>query len=129
MSDLCSPMIMLLEEADAFWCFERLMRRLETLIIYFLSFSSTLNVMLSNFHVWIPWCKDFLSVTNLLCESRNLFLAFSYELTFLKVFLHAIWLFSTSKMFSIPCSLKKNCVWTLSSYYVMLRCNESFISA
>ncbi|PWA56639.1 rab-GTPase-TBC domain-containing protein [Artemisia annua] len=28
MSDLCSPMIMLLEnEADAFWCFERLMRR------------------------------------------------------------------------------------------------------
>ncbi|XP_011095343.1 TBC1 domain family member 15 isoform X1 [Sesamum indicum] len=29
MSDLCSPMIMLLEdEADAFWCFERMMRRL-----------------------------------------------------------------------------------------------------
>lgn len=29
MSDLCSPMIMLLEdEADGFWCFERLMRRL-----------------------------------------------------------------------------------------------------
>ncbi|CAA0813940.1 Ypt/Rab-GAP domain of gyp1p superfamily protein [Striga hermonthica] len=29
MSDLCSPMIVLLEdEADAFWCFERLMRRL-----------------------------------------------------------------------------------------------------
>ncbi|XP_022877498.1 TBC1 domain family member 15-like [Olea europaea var. sylvestris] len=29
MSDLCSPMIMLLEdEADAFWCFQRLMRRL-----------------------------------------------------------------------------------------------------
>ncbi|XP_010538042.1 PREDICTED: TBC1 domain family member 15-like isoform X2 [Tarenaya hassleriana] len=29
MSDLCSPMIMLLEdEADSFWCFERLMRRL-----------------------------------------------------------------------------------------------------
>ncbi|XP_047334434.1 rab GTPase-activating protein 22-like isoform X2 [Impatiens glandulifera] len=29
MSDLCSPMIMLLQdEADAFWCFERLMRRL-----------------------------------------------------------------------------------------------------
>ncbi|XP_057795382.1 rab GTPase-activating protein 22-like [Salvia miltiorrhiza] len=29
MSDLCSPMIMLLEnEADAFWCFERLMRKL-----------------------------------------------------------------------------------------------------
>ncbi|XVE80316.1 hypothetical protein DITRI_Ditri14bG0129900 [Diplodiscus trichospermus] len=29
MSDLCSPMILLLEdEADAFWCFERLMRRL-----------------------------------------------------------------------------------------------------
>ncbi|KAL6314120.1 hypothetical protein AAG906_011859 [Vitis piasezkii] len=29
MSDLCSPMIMLLEdEADAFWCFEHLMRRL-----------------------------------------------------------------------------------------------------
>ncbi|XP_071730209.1 rab GTPase-activating protein 22-like [Rutidosis leptorrhynchoides] len=29
MSDLCSPMIMLLEdEADAFWCFERLMRRI-----------------------------------------------------------------------------------------------------
>ncbi|XP_071725819.1 rab GTPase-activating protein 22-like isoform X2 [Rutidosis leptorrhynchoides] len=28
MSDLCSPMIMLFEhEADAFWCFERLMRR------------------------------------------------------------------------------------------------------
>ncbi|CAA2969126.1 TBC1 domain family member 17 [Olea europaea subsp. europaea] len=24
MSDLCSPMIMLLEEADAFWCFEQL---------------------------------------------------------------------------------------------------------
>ncbi|KAI9083088.1 hypothetical protein K1719_034992 [Acacia pycnantha] len=29
MSDLCSPMIMLLgDEGDAFWCFERLMRRL-----------------------------------------------------------------------------------------------------
>ncbi|GMJ05134.1 hypothetical protein like AT4G27100 [Hibiscus trionum] len=29
MSDLCSPMIIVLEhEADAFWCFERLMRRL-----------------------------------------------------------------------------------------------------
>ncbi|KAK8961314.1 hypothetical protein KSP40_PGU011224 [Platanthera guangdongensis] len=29
MSDICSPMIMLLlDEADAFWCFERLMRRL-----------------------------------------------------------------------------------------------------
>ncbi|KAF7069742.1 hypothetical protein CFC21_075326 [Triticum aestivum] len=29
MSDLCSPMIVLLnDEADAFWCFERLMRRL-----------------------------------------------------------------------------------------------------
>ncbi|XP_038689998.1 TBC1 domain family member 17-like isoform X2 [Tripterygium wilfordii] len=29
MSDLCSPMIMLLQdEADSFWCFERLMRRL-----------------------------------------------------------------------------------------------------
>jgi Rab-GTPase-TBC domain len=29
MSDLCSPMIILLEdEADAFWAFERLMRRL-----------------------------------------------------------------------------------------------------
>ncbi|KAG6600767.1 TBC1 domain family member 15 [Cucurbita argyrosperma subsp. argyrosperma] len=29
MSDLCSPMIMLLEdEGDSFWCFERLMRRL-----------------------------------------------------------------------------------------------------
>lgn len=29
MSDLCSPMIILLEdEADAFWCFEHLMRRL-----------------------------------------------------------------------------------------------------
>ncbi|KAK4439832.1 TBC1 domain family member 15 [Sesamum alatum] len=29
MSDLCSPMIMLLEEeADAFWCFERMMRKL-----------------------------------------------------------------------------------------------------
>ena len=33
MSDLCSPMIMLLEdEADAFWCFERLMRRLVRLL-------------------------------------------------------------------------------------------------
>nr|CAB3458140.1 unnamed protein product [Digitaria exilis] len=30
MSDLCSPMIVLLnDEADAFWCFEKLMRRLE----------------------------------------------------------------------------------------------------
>jgi hypothetical protein len=29
MSDLCSPMIVLLkDEADAFWCFEKLMRRL-----------------------------------------------------------------------------------------------------
>ncbi|KAK1266897.1 hypothetical protein QJS04_geneDACA015268 [Acorus gramineus] len=29
MSDLCSPMVIILEdEADAFWCFERLMRRL-----------------------------------------------------------------------------------------------------
>ncbi|KAL6999361.1 hypothetical protein U1Q18_000523 [Sarracenia purpurea var. burkii] len=31
MSDLCSPMIILLEdEADAFWCFERLMRRMRS---------------------------------------------------------------------------------------------------
>ena len=29
MNDICSPMIILLEdEADAFWCFERAMRRL-----------------------------------------------------------------------------------------------------
>jgi hypothetical protein len=29
MSDLCSPISILIEdEADAFWCFERLMRRL-----------------------------------------------------------------------------------------------------
>ncbi|KAH0888980.1 hypothetical protein HID58_051409 [Brassica napus] len=36
MSDLCSPMIMLLEdEADAFWCFERLMRRLVRLHMLF----------------------------------------------------------------------------------------------
>lgn len=29
MSDICSPMVILLEnEADAFWCFERSMRRL-----------------------------------------------------------------------------------------------------
>lgn len=35
MSDLCSPMIMLLEdEADAFWCFERLMRRLVFIYIF-----------------------------------------------------------------------------------------------
>ena len=35
MSDLCSPMIMLLEdEADAFWCFERLMRRLVLCSLY-----------------------------------------------------------------------------------------------
>lgn len=35
MSDLCSPMIMLLEdEADAFWCFERLMRRLVPFFLF-----------------------------------------------------------------------------------------------
>ena len=29
MNDICSPMIILFEdEADAFWCFERVMRRL-----------------------------------------------------------------------------------------------------
>lgn len=29
MSDICSPMVVLLEnEADAYWCFERTMRRL-----------------------------------------------------------------------------------------------------
>ncbi|KAG6756579.1 hypothetical protein POTOM_040010 [Populus tomentosa] len=39
MSDLCSPMIMLLEdEADAFWCFERLMRRLLLLNILVVHF-------------------------------------------------------------------------------------------
>lgn len=33
MSDLCSPMVILFEnEADAFWCFERLMRRLVSLV-------------------------------------------------------------------------------------------------
>jgi hypothetical protein len=36
MSDLCSPMIILLEdEADAFWCFERLMRRLVVLNMFY----------------------------------------------------------------------------------------------
>lgn len=36
MSDLCSPMIMLFEhEADAFWCFERLMRRLVGFFFFF----------------------------------------------------------------------------------------------
>jgi len=48
MSDLCSPMIMLLEdEADAFWCFERLMRRL-VLYLYVLcsyKFVLTLSVI------------------------------------------------------------------------------------
>jgi hypothetical protein len=39
MSDLCSPMIVLLnDEADAFWCFEKLMRRLVCLA--FCNFSS-----------------------------------------------------------------------------------------
>ncbi|KAG6755418.1 hypothetical protein POTOM_041240 [Populus tomentosa] len=39
MSDLCSPMIMLLDdEADAFWCFERLMRRLLLLNILVVHF-------------------------------------------------------------------------------------------
>lgn len=43
MSDLCSPMIMLLEdEADAFWCFERLMRRLVN--IHILTTSSLLKL-------------------------------------------------------------------------------------
>ena len=33
MSDLCSPMVILLEnEADAFWCFERLMYRLVSIL-------------------------------------------------------------------------------------------------
>lgn len=35
MNDLCSPMIVLLEnEADAFWCFEHLMRRMVCIIIF-----------------------------------------------------------------------------------------------
>lgn len=42
MSDLCSPMIILLDdEADAFWCFERLMRRL--VYIYNLYLNSSLT--------------------------------------------------------------------------------------
>lgn len=46
MSDLCSPMIVLLEdEADSFFCFERLMRRL-----VLVTFNHTFNV--SFFCVW-----------------------------------------------------------------------------
>lgn len=45
MSDLCSPMIILLEdEADAFWCFERLMRRLVLTYLHFLSIKFVNNV-------------------------------------------------------------------------------------
>lgn len=44
MSDLCSPMIILLEdEADAFWCFERLMRRL---VIFSLFMTNKVHVLL-----------------------------------------------------------------------------------
>lgn len=33
MNDICSPMVILIEnEADAFWCFERAMRRLVRLL-------------------------------------------------------------------------------------------------
>ena len=40
MNDICSPMIILIEnEADAFWCFERAMRRL--VCIYFFSLKVT----------------------------------------------------------------------------------------
>lgn len=36
MSDLCSPISILIEnEADAFWCFERLMRRMVCLLHFF----------------------------------------------------------------------------------------------
>lgn len=45
MSDLCSPMIVLLEdEADSFFCFERLMRRL-----VLVTFNHTFNV---SFCIW-----------------------------------------------------------------------------
>jgi len=51
MCDLCSPMIILLDdEADAFWCFERLMRRLVSILsvdfILLLTFFNTLILLL-----------------------------------------------------------------------------------
>lgn len=54
MSDLCSPMIVLLEdEADSFFCFERLMRRL-----VLVTFNHTFNV--SFFCVWYYGTKRFM---------------------------------------------------------------------
>lgn len=62
MSDLCSPMIILLEdEADAFWCFERLMRRLvkfwtESLDLYIYS-----GIISNQYHsIW--WLPNMLTV-------------------------------------------------------------------
>lgn len=47
MSDLCSPMIILLnDEADSFWCFERLMRRLVSFDLD-KRFISTINLFLN----------------------------------------------------------------------------------
>lgn len=46
MSDLCSPMIMLLDnEADAFWCFERLMKKLVPLVFFYIQIQYSVRLI------------------------------------------------------------------------------------
>ncbi|XP_045808047.1 uncharacterized protein LOC123902382 isoform X2 [Trifolium pratense] len=57
MSDLCSPMIILLDdESDAFWCFERLMRRYRG---NFRCIGRTLGVEAqASYYIWNPAIHD-----------------------------------------------------------------------
>lgn len=48
MNDLCSPMVVLFDnEGDAFWCFERLMRRL---VFFYLNLFISLSFLNNVFH-------------------------------------------------------------------------------
>jgi len=88
MSDLCSPMIILLnDEADAFWCFERLMRRL---VCYLLMALEVYGQATDWYFVWYDWitCEELKWFLNALFV--KIVVSFSMKLSFLCPIKHSV---------------------------------------
>lgn len=86
MNDLCSPMVVLFDnEGDAFWCFERLMRRLVFFYLNLFISLSFLNNVLHFFHLEATVCnltRSHLEEGAQYLENKNAIIicAFSFEI-------------------------------------------------
>lgn len=86
MNDLCSPMVVLFDnEGDAFWCFERLMRRLVFFYLNLFISLSFLNNVLHFFHLEATECnltRSHLEEGAQYLENKNAIIicAFSFEI-------------------------------------------------